>query len=121
MAMGPTPKPVSVDLGGDLFADGAGAHEAIASLPLAEGYATSFRTFDVQKQKVALKQLKVLGRESVTVAAGTFDAWKAEITSAEGEPGQTTVWVASDSRQVVKVSATLPQMGGAVLTSELQP
>lgn len=121
MAMGPTPKPVSVDLGGDLFADGAGAHEAIASLPLAEGYATSFRTLDVQKQKLALKQLKVLGRESVTVAAGTFDAWKVEITSAEGEPGQTTVWVAADSRQVVKVSATLPQMGGAVLTSELQP
>lgn len=121
MAMGAAPKPVSVDLGGDLFADGAGAHEAIASLPLAEGYATSFRTFDVQKQKVALKQLKVLGRESVTVAAGTFDAWKVEITSAEGEPGQTTVWVAADSRQVVKASATLPQMGGAVLTSELQP
>ena len=121
MTMGAAPKPVSADLGGDLFADGAGAHEAIATLPLAEGYAASFRTFDVQKQKLALKQLKVLGRESVTVAAGTFDAWKVEITSAEGEPGQTTVWVAADSRQVVKVSAILPQMGGALLTSELQP
>jgi hypothetical protein len=44
-----------------------------------------------------------------------------EITSAEGEPGQTTLWVAVDSRQVVKVAATLPQMGGAQLTSELQP
>jgi len=121
MAMGAAPKAVSVDLGGDLFADGAGEHEAIATLPLAEGYATSFRNFDVPKQKVALKQLKVLGRESVTVAAGTFDTWKVEITSAEGEPGQTTVWVASDSRQVVKVAASLPQMGGALMTTELQP
>ncbi len=121
MAMGPTPKPVSAELGGDLFADGAGAHDAIATLPLAEGYAASFRNFDVQKQKVALKQLKVLGREKVTVAAGSFDAWKVEISSAEGEPGQTIVWVAADSRQVVKVSASLPQMGGAQLTSELQP
>ena len=53
--------------------------------------------------------------------AGTFQAWKVEITSAEGEPGQTTIWVAKDSRKVVKISATLPQMGGAVVTSELQP
>ena len=53
--------------------------------------------------------------------AGTFQAWKVEIASAEGEPGQTTIWVAKDSRKVVKLSATLPQMGGAVFTSELQP
>ena len=53
--------------------------------------------------------------------AGTFEAWKVEIASAEGEPGQTTIWVAKDSRKVVKLSATLPQMGGAVVTSELQP
>ena len=38
MAMGGEPKPMSVDLGGELFADGAGANEALASLPLAEGY-----------------------------------------------------------------------------------
>ena len=83
--------------------------------------ATTFRNFDVQKQKVQLKQAKVTGAESVTVPAGTFEAWKVEITSAEGEPGQTTLWVAKDSRKVVKISATLPQMGGAVVTSELQP
>jgi len=54
------------------------------------------------------------------VPAGTFKAWKVEESSAEGEPGTTTIWVATDSRKVVKISATLPQMGGAVLTSELQ-
>ena len=53
--------------------------------------------------------------------AGTFKAWKAEVTSAEGEPGSTTVWVAQDSRKVVKTSAIVPQMGGATVTSELQP
>jgi dipeptidyl aminopeptidase/acylaminoacyl peptidase len=121
VAMGGEPKPVSVDLGGDLFADGVGANEAIASLPLAEGYSTTYRNFDVRQQKVQLKQAKVTGAESVTVPAGTFEAWKVEIASAEGEPGQTTIWVAKDSRKVVKLSATLPQMGGAVVTSELQP
>jgi len=121
VAMGGEPKPVSVDLGGDLFADGVGANEAIASLPLAEGFSTTYRNFDVRQQKVQMKQAKVTGAESVTVPAGTFEAWKVEIASAEGEPGQTTIWVAKDTRKVVKLSATLPQMGGAVVTSELQP
>jgi dipeptidyl aminopeptidase/acylaminoacyl peptidase len=121
MAMGGEPKPVSVDLGGDLFADGVGAPEAIGALPLAEGYSTTFRNFDVLQQKVQLKQAKVTASEKVTVPAGTFDAWKVEIASAEGEPGSTTIWVAKDTRKVVKTSATLPQMGGAVVTTELQP
>ncbi len=121
MAMGGEPKPVSVDLGGELFADGVGAHEAIGALPLAEGYSATFRNFDVRQQKVQLKQAKVAGSEDVTVPAGTFKAWKVEISSAEGEPGVTTIWVAKDSRKVVKTVATLPQMGGAVVTTELQP
>ena len=121
MAMGAEPKPVSAETGGPLYADGAGAWEALARLPLADGYTATFRNFDVQKQKPALKQVKVVGTEEVKVAAGTFQAWKAEVSSAEGDPGVTTIWVAKDSRKVVKTSATLPQMGGATITSELQP
>ncbi len=121
VAMGGDPKPVSVELGGELFADGTGSAEALAALPLAEGYGATYRNFDVRQQKVQLKQAKVTAVESVTVPAGTFQAWKVEVTSADGEPGQTTIWVAKDTRKVVKVSATLPQMGGAVVTTELQP
>lgn len=119
MNMGGQATPVSADLGGTLFADGAGAYEAIASLPLAEGYTVVFRNFDVQTQKVKLMQLKVAGTEKVTVPAGTFDAYKVDITSAEGEGGKTTVWIAKDSRKVVKTTATLPQMNGATINSEL--
>jgi hypothetical protein len=121
VAMGGEPKPVSVDLGGELFADGAGGHEAIGALPLANGYSATFRNFDVRQQKVQLKQAKVTGSETVTVPAGAFEAWKVEITSAEGEPGTTAIWVAKDGRKVVKTVAKLPQMGGAVVTTELQP
>jgi dipeptidyl aminopeptidase/acylaminoacyl peptidase len=121
VAMGGDPKPVSVELGGELFADGTGSAEALAALPLAEGFGATYRNFDVRQQKVQLKQAKVTAVESVTVPAGTFQAWKVEVTSADGEPGQTTIWVAKDTRKVVKVSATLPQMGGAVVTTELQP
>ncbi len=120
MAMGGPSKPVSADLGGDLFADGAGTFESIASLPLADGFSATYRNFDVQKQKVALKQARVLGSEEVKVPAGTFQTWKVETGSAEGEPGGATVWIDTASRKVVKVSAVLPNAGGAILTTELQ-
>jgi dipeptidyl aminopeptidase/acylaminoacyl peptidase len=121
MSMGGSDKPISVDLGGPLFADAAGAQLAIASLPLAEGYTTTFRNFDVQKQKVKLMQLKVAGSESVTVAAGTFDAFKVELTSADGGTDKMTLWVAKDSRKPVKMSAVLTEMGGATMNLELVP
>jgi dipeptidyl aminopeptidase/acylaminoacyl peptidase len=114
-------RPVSVDLGGPLFADGAGAKLAIAALPLAEGYTTTFRNFDVQGQKEKLLQIKVTGSESVTVAAGTFDTFKVELSSADGGPDKQTIWIARDSRKPVKISTVLPAMGGAIMVQELQP
>lgn len=119
MSMSGQSKPIAGDAGGALFADGAGAHMVMATLPLAENYTTTFRNFDVQTQKPTLKRLTVAGTESVTVPAGTFDTYKLEITSAEGEAGKTIVYVDKQTRRVVKVSATSPQMNGATITSEL--
>ena len=119
MGAGAQSKPIAADLGGPVFADGAGMNVSIASLPLKEGFTTTFRNFDVMKGKVSLKQAKVTAVEDVTVPAGTFKAWKVEITSAEGDPGQHTTWVDTASRRVVKTSATLPQMNGATAKTEL--
>ena len=91
----------------------------MAALPLKEGYSATFRNFDVQRQKVKLMQLKVAGIEKVTVPAGTFDAYKVDVSSADGASDRSTVWVAKDSRQVIKMTATLSEMGGAILTTEL--
>lgn len=104
-----------------MFADGAGAFDVIASLPLADGYSLSFRNFDVQKQKPQIRQLKVAGTESVTVPAGTFDAYKVEIVSADNDADKQTVWIDKASRKVLKISAVLPSLNGAILTSELTP
>ena len=112
-------RPISVDLGGSLFADGAGAYDVIAALPLVEGYAIGFRNLDVMKQKASMKNLKVVGKESVTVPAGTFNAYKVEITSADNEADKTMVWIAQDTRKVLKISSVLTAMNGALLTSEL--
>ena len=119
MNMNGQPSQINADLGGTLFADGAGANDVIASLPLAEGYTTVFRNFDVRTQKAKLMQLKVVGTEKVTVPAGSFDAYKLELTSAEGEGGNTTLWIEKATRRVLKTMATLPQMNGAIVTSEL--
>ena len=113
--------PIAADSNGAVFADGGGAFDVVATLPLADGYTVSFRNFDVEKQKPTIKNLKVVGIESVTVPAGTFDAYKIEIVSAENEADKTTVWIAKDSRKVLKISAVLVNLGGAMLTSELEP
>jgi dienelactone hydrolase len=118
LSMNGQARPVNVTLDGPIFADGPGSHAVIARLPLAEGYTTTFRNLDVRSQKVEVKQLKVVGKESVTVPAGTFDAWKVEVAGADG--ANTTLWVAADSRQVARITAVLPAMNGAVLTAELQ-
>ena len=121
LSMNGQQKPISADLGGPLFADAAGAAQSIACLPLADGYSTAFRNFDVQKQKVKLMQLKVAGSESVSVPAGTFDTFKVDLSSADGGAEKATVWIAKDSRQAVKTTMVLTQMGGAILTTELMP
>jgi hypothetical protein len=121
MNMGDQSQPIEVDLGGAVFSDGAGSQDVIAALPLAEGYTATFRNLDLQTQKPKLMQLKVAGVESVTVPAGTFDAWKVDVASAEGDPDKSTVWVARDSRMVVKTTALMPAMGGATFTMELAP
>jgi hypothetical protein len=118
MSMNGTPKTIDVNLDGALFADGAGSSAVIASLPLAQGYTTSFRNFDVQAQQASIKQLKVVSVESVTVPAGTFEAYKVEISNADGSD-KTYIWVAKDSRKVLKTSATITRMNGAVITTEL--
>ena len=119
MTMNGQSKPIAADLGGDIFGDGPGGLDAIAALPLAEGYASNFRNMDLETQKLELKSLKVAGVESVTVPAGTFDVYKVEITTAENEAEKTTVWVAKDTRKVVKMSTVLTRLNGAILTAEL--
>jgi dipeptidyl aminopeptidase/acylaminoacyl peptidase len=119
MKMGTQARPIAVELGGALFADGAGSNSVVAALPLAEGYSTSFRNFDVQTQKVKLVELKVIGSEQVTVPAGTFDTFKVELLTPE-DNSKITLWISKSDRKVVKTIAVLPRMNGAIMTSELQ-
>jgi Protein of unknown function (DUF3108) len=113
-------RPVSVELGGPLFGHGPASLPSVACLPLAEGYTATYRNFDLMKQKVKIMQLKVAGVEKVTVPAGTFEAFKVDITAADGGSDKSTVWIAKDGMKPVKVVAVVGAMGGATMTAELQ-
>ncbi len=121
MEMGGNNTPIEQELEAPLFADGGGASQVMAQLPLEEGYMTYFRNFDMQSQQIKTFKLEVVGTEEVTVPAGTFTAHKVSVVSAEGDPGSRTLWVATDgTHRMVKMEAVIPQMNGAVLTSELK-
>jgi hypothetical protein len=90
----------------------------LRSVPLEVGRTYTFnRYFQPEGNPITIH---VLRRERVTVPAGTFDAWKVEITPADGGTGEsTTLWVDKTSRQVVKISTVIPEMNGAIATAEL--
>jgi len=111
--------PIAIDLGGPLFADGAGAYQVIGSLALAEGYTTSFRNLDLQTQKVTVQELTVVGSEQVTVPAGTFETFKVELSWPD-DGTKTTLWINKADHRMVKLNSVMPRQNGATLTSELQ-
>ena len=112
---------ISADVGGPLFADAAGSLQAIGCLPLADGYTFAYRNFDLQRQKTKVMHLRVNAPETVTVPAGTFEAFVVQISSPESASDKATIWIAKESRQPVKILTVSSAMGGATMTSELVP
>ncbi len=121
MKMNGQAKPFDIALPGPLFADGGGSPQVLGALPLAEGYKATFTNLDLMKMKTKQMAVEVAGQEDVTVAAGTFRAWKVLVSGADGGNEKFTFWIDSKSRRYVKSQATLAQMGGALMTAELQP
>jgi dipeptidyl aminopeptidase/acylaminoacyl peptidase len=114
-------RPFSAFLGGPIFAGAAGSLQSIGCLPLADGYTLSYRNLDIQGQVPKMMQLAVKASETVTVPAGTFEAFRVEISSSKGSSDKALVWIAKKTRQPVKVVMASSAMDGAVMTSELLP
>jgi dipeptidyl aminopeptidase/acylaminoacyl peptidase len=114
-------RPFEKELPGPLFADGAGGPNVLGALPLAKGYKVAFANFDLTRQRVKAMQLEVMAEESVVVPAGTFAAWKVEVSALDGGNDTMTFWIDTKTRKNVKASAVLPQAGGATMVMELLP
>lgn len=56
------------------------------TVPFEEGYEASYNAVFVNQRGNQTATVRVIGREQVTVPAGTFDAWRVEIESGSGKP-----------------------------------
>ena len=110
---------INVDLGGVVFADGAGGQDVLAALPLAKGYTAEFRNFGLQQQNVKTLQLRVMGTDTVSVPAGTFNTWKVLIVSLDGGDESSALWVEKRTHRVVKYAMSFPGYHDGVATAEL--
>jgi hypothetical protein len=73
---------------------------AITALPLKEGYTASIPTMDLNKgSQIIWANIKVEGREKVTIDGRTYDTWK--VTS-DGIRNK-TVWVSTEVPYVIKM------------------
>jgi len=101
-------------------ADGAAFEVGLGTLPLAEGYAARLAIFDMMQGGVKQSTLTVIGRETVTVPAGTFETFVVEVQPSDGSAAAVSYVSAAAPHVVVKQVSPLPaQMGGGTVTSEL--
>lgn len=70
------------------------------TLPFREGYGASYRTVLVNRRAQQVVEVRVAGRESVTVPAGTFEAWRVEVRS--GGVEQVAWYADTEGRPLVK-------------------
>jgi hypothetical protein len=110
---------VNADVGGIIFADGSGGEDVLATLPMAKGYSAEYLNFNIGSQQVKRLQLRVMDEETVTVPAGTFDTWKAIITSLDGGSDTYALWVEKRTHRLVKFAMSIPNLGDAFATAEL--
>jgi dipeptidyl aminopeptidase/acylaminoacyl peptidase len=120
MKAGPQEMPINAKLDGAVLVDNMSLHLAIGTLPLAPGYKTTLRSFDLMGAKAELQTLEVKSAEEVTTPAGKFSALLVQVTPAESG-GSLLLWVEkAPPHRVLKWNATLPpQRGGGKVSAEL--
>ena len=88
----------------------------LAALPLADGWKATLPILNPQTRGSVPLALAVTGSEKVTLPLGTFDAW---VLSVEAGGTVATYHVAKGG-PVLKIVATVPQLGGARVESVLE-
>ena len=93
---------------------------AVLALPLAEGFETLARTFELLLE-VAHWNVAVVGSEAVQTPAGTFESYKVALTCLDNDAFSATTWVTKEApyRIVRRESAYLREMGMSRLVLEL--
>jgi hypothetical protein len=99
-------QPIDAPIPPGTIADGTEI-PSLSTVDFSQDLTLSFQTFDAKAAKVKSYELKVLARESVTVPAGTFEAWKLQLTSNE----TVLVWVSvADPKRILLLRQEAAQM-----------
>ena len=79
----------------------------IQTLDFSEAMAMSYQAFDAKSGRTKTYNLKVVGKEQVTVPAGTMEAWKLELVSDEAA----TLWVSTaEPRKILMLRLDAQQL-----------
>lgn len=112
-------KAIDKPLDGASFSGGSGMPITIGTLPLEEGYKTSFVVFDANSQEQRTYQLEVVRKEKISAGRKIHNCFKVELTSLEGNGGNQEMWFDIESSILVKSIVIVKEMNGAKITSEL--
>lgn len=117
---GPQTMPIQTASEGVVFIAGAPLEVALATLA-GEDEGGTIRVFEVLEGKIKDRVVSIEGEETIETPAGSFEAIKITVATADGSPGGQTVWVEKDEpHKIVKVVSQLPpQMGGGTSTAVL--
>lgn len=114
--------PVRVALDVPVFGNESALTLVMAALPLAVGYETTLRVFDLETQRVRPMWLRVVGMEDTEAAAGTYETLVVELIPLDDDDaGTATLYVSREAphdlvRSTTKLGAAV---GGGSTTTEL--
>ncbi|MFO7890930.1 MAG: prolyl oligopeptidase family serine peptidase [bacterium] len=110
---------IDVDLDASILSS---LETVVGTMNLKPGYKTTIRMFNLVQQKIIPYSLEVIGTETVSVPAGSFDTYKIEVTPLDGSTGKQLIYVNIEKPyNMVKLEAELPaMMGGGSTTIELK-
>jgi dienelactone hydrolase/predicted DNA-binding protein (UPF0251 family) len=114
--------PIEIELEAPVYGGDAALEAVLLGLPLEVGYNTALRFAEVgMQQRVRYFDLDVTERETVSVPAGEFEAFRLQLEPLDGEGGAMTMWISTETpRMVLKTEGKLPaQMGGGDYTTVL--
>ena len=75
----------------------------LPTLELAEGLAMTFNSLDARRGRILVNEVKVQGRESVTVPAGTFEVWNVTVRYSTSTQPVTMLVTTAEPRRLVLV------------------
>ena len=118
---GPQQMPIRVKTTAPVYMEGTALAAALGTLALAPDYQASVRVFDIMTAAATEQTVRVVGSESVTVPAGTFETFKIEMKAADGTGSSDFYWIEKAApHRLVRTEQALPAAaGGGKVTVEL--